>query len=65
MEASLPEEINVFDIFFDPSVGRFQNWRGVYNFVHEERANERHKKSLLSMTVMTQDYLRIEYILDR
>ena len=41
MEANLPEEINVFDIVFDPAVGRFQNWRGVYNYVHDERSNDR------------------------
>ena len=65
MEASLPEEVNVFDLFFDPANGRFQNWRSVYNFVREDRANERLKKTLLAVTVPTQDYLRIEYILDR
>ena len=64
MEASLPET-NVFDIFFDVSEGCFKNWRGVYNQVLDERRGDKQKRSLVSMTIYTQDYLKLEYLIDR
>lgn len=65
MEASLPRGVNVFDLFFDVSNNCWQSWKSVFNYVKEDRATERNKKVLLSIHVPTQDYLRLEYILDR
>lgn len=65
MEVSLPPDINVFDLFFDTTTGKWQSWKSVYNHVIEEKTNERARKNLLSVTVPTQDYCRIEFILDR
>ena len=53
MEASLPSNMNVFDAFFDVTTESFSNWRYVYNYISEEKAFERPKKNLLSVTVNT------------
>lgn len=65
MESSLPPNMNVFDAFFDVGSNSFKDWRYVYNYFIEEKAAERQKKNLLSITIPTQEYVRMDDLLDR
>ena len=65
MEASIPADMNVFDAFFDTHNYQYQSWKHVHNYYIEEKLVERPKKSLLAVAIPTQDYLRVDYLMDR
>lgn len=65
LEADIPKDMNVFDIFFDVNSGAFASFKHVYNYIIDEKGYERPKKNLLAVTVSTTDLLRINFVLDR
>ena len=67
MESMLPENDDVFDVFFDISTNSWKLWKHVYNFWLEEKGGftERIQRSILTSVCWTQDLLRYNHILDK
>ena len=65
MEATIPYQHNVFDIYFDISVGGWISWKQVFLYIQEETKPEKTRKNMLQNVVQTQDYLRTSYIMER
>ena len=67
MESILPEEHDLFDIFFDLSSNDWRPWKFVHTHLVEEKSGfaERIRKHLLTTVCWTQDLLRYKHILDK
>lgn len=67
MQSTLPENIDLFDMFFDVSSNAWRPWKHVYTYCLEEKTGfaERIRKHLLTTVCWTQDLLRYRHILDK
>ena len=67
MQSVPPENMDLFDLFFDPSANAWRPWKHVYTYCLEEKSGfaERIRKHLLTTVCWTQDLLRYRHILDK
>lgn len=66
MQITIPEQWDVFDIFFDLASNQWKCWKFVYNYMLDEKGglSGSTKKYILSTTCITQDLLRYNFLLD-
>lgn len=66
MISDIPQEMSVFDIFFDVQTNSWQNWKSVFMFSQDVKKKTRDlSREALSLIVKTQDFCRMEFLMQR
>ena len=66
MTTDIPQEMSIFEIFFDITVNSWQSWRAVFMFSQEQKQRSKDmNRDALSIMVKTQDFCRIEFLMQR